>query len=54
MEHQPAAMHKQYAYQTAASAHLHERHEQLDHLIVLLKMVPVSIQGAVSIKRNQP
>jgi len=32
---------------------LHECHEELDHLIVLLKVVAVSIQGAVSIKRDQ-
>ena len=37
-----------------AASHLHEGHEQLDHLIVLLKVVPVSVQRAVSIKGYQP
>lgn len=32
---------------------LHECHEELDHLIVLLKVVAVSIQRAVSIKCDQ-
>lgn len=38
---------------TSITNHLHEGDEDLDHLVVLLKVVAVCIQGAVCVKGDE-